>query len=242
VIGIQRTTHLCVWLLILSLPAAAIAEDGETSAADTPGCDATNEFPRAAESERDEAIEMLGLTLTDALIVPKALYQRLARDVAAIKDQNPTLRQLTHRHDYDAESLLIRTADEATATAIRNGDYQGWRCLARTTNQTNVHHMFGRHFDLRFDGAYDMRQLGKRYRQLPGIAATSLNLNMSDGSTISVQRDGDQYSYQFVRKWGNCPSGCRNSRTWRYRVGPDGAIKRLASPPEDAPAAPDWVD
>lgn len=239
---ISRASHLLLCLLGLSSVGAVGADDGRGPAPGAPSCDGIAEPTRPATAERDKAIEMLGLTLTDAMVVPAALYQRLERDISAIKAKNPALRQLAHRHDYDAGSLLIRAADDATANAIRDGTYQGWRCLARAYRQTTVHHMFGRHFDLRFDGAYDMRQLGQRYRQLPGIAATSLNLNMRDGSTISAQRDGEQFTYRFARKWGNCPSGCQQSRTWRYRTGPQGAIEVLATPPDDAPPAPDWVD
>jgi hypothetical protein len=215
------------------------ADSGPATTTDSRACQAISDAVSAeveARPNRDAAIEGLGLTLTDAMVVPDALYQRLARDIEAIKARNADLAAIDHRHEFDPTSLLVEAADEATMEAIRDGDYNAWDCMESDHGQSRVHHMFGNHFEVRFDRAYDMRQLGELYTRLPGIVHTNLNLNVGDGSTITVERSGQTHTYRFARKWGDCPSGCINSLIWEYRVGPDGAVEQLSEPDKDAPA------
>jgi len=228
----------------LITPAAAPADDGGGDATYAPCQERTggDADELAGTPRRHQGIEALGLTLTDAIAVSDALYARLLRDITAIKQRNPQLVGLEHRPEYDTSSLLVKAADDATAAAIRASEYTGWDCLRQRYAQTDAHNMFGRHFDLRFKGVYDMRQLGNLYAQLPDIEATSLNLNVGDGSTIRVDRNGAVYTYRFHRKWGDCPSGCIENLSWTYRVGEAGGIELVSEPPTGAPQPPDWVE
>lgn len=233
------TTLAAISLMLLASGAHGEGKGPATSA--PRDCDAIEQGLSeavAATPRGEKAIEALGLTLTDAMAVPETLYQRLARDIETIKALNPALAGINHRHEFDPSSLLVEAADEATAEAIREGEYDGWQCMERHYGQSSVHPMFGRHFDVRFNGVYDMRQLGELYTELPGIVHTNLNLNVGDGSTITVTQEDDSYIYRFSRRWGDCPSGCINSLNWEYRVGPDGSVERLSQPDENAPRPP----
>lgn len=233
------TVSACLIALVFA-PSVSAAEGSNTG--DNCPVDADLEAAIEATPRDNEAVERLGLTLTDRVAVPTDLYNRLERDITALKQENPALDGLEHRHAYNPRSLLVQAADAATATAIGNGDYEGWQCLAEAFGQTNIHHMFGRMFDLRFSGVYDMRAVSEYYAALPGISGASLNSNVGDGSTITVERDGEAYTYRFARKWGDCPSGCQQELVWRYRVLADGRIELIEEPDADAPVPPSSVD
>lgn len=228
-------------LLTLALAPTAGAADQAESAEPTADCEATAPDPSntvSAASSRNRSVEALGLTLTDDLTVPEKLYQRLERDIRAIKAQNTALIEIDHRPEYDASSLLVEAADASTAQAIRNGRYEPWQCLKQQYGQQAVHHMFGKHFDIRFDGVFDMEQLGNRYTELSGIVHTNLNLNVGDGSTIAAQRQGETFTYHFIEQWGDCVSGCIESRTWQYEVNAQGSVELISEPGPGAPRPP----
>ena len=78
---------------------------------------------------------------------------------------------------------------------------------------------------LTFDGKYNTRLLAEIYNSsgLEGIRYAEFNGYVGDGSDIYA----DPPVYTFVKKWGDCPSGCMHHNSWSFSV-EDGRVSLLA--------------
>jgi len=47
---------------------------------------------------------------------------------------------------------------------------------------------------------------------------------IGDGPDIEVNSNGEYWSYKYILKWGDCPSGCINQHYWLYHIYPDGKV------------------
>ncbi|MBI9016724.1 MAG: PEP-CTERM sorting domain-containing protein [Phycisphaerae bacterium] len=72
------------------------------------------------------------------------------------------------------------------------------------------------YFKLEFAKVYNILRLADIYQQSLGddLLYANPNYYLGDGSTIMAFPP----SYTFVKKWGDCPSGCMNSETFTFTV------------------------
>jgi hypothetical protein len=195
----------------------------------------------ASTPRSNTSLEMLALTLTQDVVAPQSIYDRVTRDVPKVKKQNSSLSNITHRPRHNGKSLLMQTTGQ-TAQEIKNGTYTDWDCLNQHyVDQSHDVLNFTNAVKLELKGRYDLSIVGSDYAALPGIKNAGPNQFGGDGSTICADRNGDTYHYVFVEGWGDCPSGCIHHNYWYYTVDASGQVTKKGAAMDPA-QAPSWAN
>ncbi|MCJ2375659.1 hypothetical protein LNL84_02310 [Vibrio sp. ZSDZ34] len=63
-----------------------------------------------------------------------------------------------------------------------------------------------------------MPELAKRYAEIEGIASSSTNQNLGDGSQICLDLEDKSRTYYFIKASGDCISGCIDKHVTKVRV------------------------
>lgn len=201
----------------------------------------------AATPRAEPNLELLALSLSDGLTADQAIYERVVRDVGAIREGHPDVADIAYFPPHDGKGLLLTTTSEA-ADRIEAGDYVAeWDCLNEHYEMQSVMveplGMSDAFVLLQLDGLYDLTILAPDYAGLPGVDGAGPNLAGGDGPTICAEIDGETYHYVFDDAGGDCPAGCTTHDYTYFTVAADGTIERVGSWSNDsAEARPDWVD
>lgn len=189
----------------------------------------------------DENLELLALSLEpDRLVASDGMYERVVRDVGAIRALDPDLADIAYRPYDDARSLIFQASD-TVMEEMASGEYDAWDCpnlfYAATAIET---HSFS--VSVRFKGVYRMSRLVGEYEDMPSVEYVGRNGMMGDGPTICASFEGELVHYVFDDAWGDCPAGCIAHDYTHYTVDADGAVTLSGEWDNsgDDPA-PEWV-
>jgi len=118
-------TRQCLLALGLVVAATAGCGDAVQSApADCePGPEELGQTPRA-----DENLELLALAHSDGVVADQAIYDRIVRDVSAMRALEPAIANIGYFARYEPRKLLLEVS-EATFSRMQQGDYSAWDCL-----------------------------------------------------------------------------------------------------------------
>lgn len=131
----------------------------------------------AATPRDDPATELLALSMGDGLTADAATYDRLVRDLAAIRAGHPVVDGVSIFPTTDAKSLNLTAADAATYEAIAQGEYHEWDCLNDWYELEIVALPEpaslppGLAFTIGLEGLYALDRVAEDYRALAGIAS-----------------------------------------------------------------------
>lgn len=167
---------------------------------------ADHDTPRA-----DENLELLALSVSGTAVARQEIYDRVVRDVSAIRAWKPDVQGIAYRPRDDGKSLVLGV-DAATATSIEAGSYHAWDALNagwRFVEEKAVSQLSDSSIIvLRFSGIYDMARVAQQYASLGGVRYAEPDFYVGNGPTICVTIEGSAYRYVFDRADGDCPSGC----------------------------------
>ena len=183
------------------------------SAVGSAGCGQGTAAGIAATPRADQLTELLALAVGDGVTADPVAYDRLARDLGAIRSAEPEVAESPFRASYDGQTLTLVARDLATFEAIRDGTYDEWDCLndwygVESIDVPASHPYWDLSLSIRFRGRYYLEAVARDYAALDGIAAAVpvydppnpppavLPLTQVP-SSLCVSIDGPTYRYFF---------------------------------------------
>jgi hypothetical protein len=178
-----------------------------------------------ATPRADRNLELLALSVSGGVVARQEIYDRVVRDVAAIRASHPEVQGIDYHSRDTGNSLLLRV-DAATGTAIEEHTYHDWDGLNARWRLTDSHYLIAplQIFFLQFRGIYDMAAVAREYVVLRGVIFSEPNGLAGDGPTICLTLDGDWYRYVFDRAEGDCLAGCISHHEFGFSTDSLGAI------------------
>lgn len=190
----------------------------------------------SASPRADERIETLALALSPGLIARQADYDRIARDVAAIEAQDPSLRDFPvyvasagfgHRFLVYLDTPDVPTTGAAAAS---------WACLNTAMGVTSIKRFLSLRPGpepwagiLTFRGLYRPEALAAVYTTLPFVRYVEADEPIGGhGSTICFEPGPSAWTYYFFdRADGVCTAGCGSHEITAYDVSTAGEVTAL---------------
>ena len=152
----------------------------------------------------DANLELLALALSEGVAANQEIYERLVRDVAAIRAQEARLKTIEYLPPHDGKTLLLQFSDTAGAL-VTAGKYQLWDCVNRHYGIESTQVMSANRVQLHLKGIYDLEKVASIYARLPGVmsAEPGRPTRIDDGATILVKREADAWNYIFRTRRSN---------------------------------------
>jgi hypothetical protein len=190
----------------------------------------------AATPRADQNLELLALRLTGGIIADQSIYDRVVRDVGAIRELDDRVAGIQYFAQGDGKSIAL-TPDAATYAAMRAGQYRAWDCLNQTyvvtsTLFTDAKPPFEADVALTLKGIYDIETVVTQYGALAGVKASNNGSGGGDGPTICVTRESDLWHYVFDQAGGDCPAGCTEHTYYHFSTTAAGVIASLGEIPD----------
>lgn len=209
------------------------------------GCeDSATEPARKLTLLADQAeAELVALHLSGEIQAPPALADAVGEELRILREtygaEIPEVLDLRHRAPWDPTDLLL-VADEETARAILNEEYDAWDTLNETYGLQDIHSLRYDGFVLRFARPWHPCRLGELYRELPGMVLVEPNGIIGDSSNVHAWEHDGQRTYLFRKAWGDCPAGCISALYWYFRATESGPELVGSWDPQSEPNAPEW--
>jgi hypothetical protein len=215
-----------------------------------PGCSTTLVTPAelAATPRADVNLELLALKLSPGKIVAdQATYDRVVRDVGAIRAMHPELARIPFTSFNDGRRLELTVPIE-TGLQMQDGTYHAWDCLNDTFGATlpaeyiRVGAADEEYVWLTLKGIYANALLAAEYARLPGVTSTTGNALGGDGPTICAAAEGTTWHLVFDGAFGDCPAGCIDHAYRHFTTEPGGTVTELETwTTQDGTPRPAWV-
>ncbi len=216
--------------------AAGAAGDAGSPSGGAASDDCKSEVPSAADlastPRADQNLELLALKFSDDVIADQSVYDRLVRDVGAIRAQDPSVKSIGYFAPNDGKTLLL-TVDFPTLTQMQNGSYHAWDCLNAAYGLTGITPLpasnptFENYVTVELKGIYRLNLLGEQYAKLAGVSDAGPSSGGGDGSSICVTREEDTWHYVFDEAGGDCPAGCTEHAYTHFTTDLAGTVTAL---------------
>lgn len=234
---IARTASAPILLAALTLGVASCAADQPDFCKALPG---TREELSATPRD-DDNIEFLALRLSKGIAADEAVYERLTRDITAIRAQSPAVRSVRYFPPYQ-NGLYVALDDESYKKA-KSGQFQAWECLNQHFGVVEQAPGTMNSVTLLLRGRYKLEQVANLYRRVPGVTMVQPLGTTGDGPTIYVTPDDATWHYVFDNASGDCPAGCTVHDVHYFVVKGDGSPQIEGTwSSESSEAPPAWVN
>lgn len=228
-----------------------IALDAVTPTGDGPGDCLTGlvtTMELASTPRADTNLELLALKLSPGRVVAnQATYDRVVRDVGAIRAQRPDLATISYFPAYDGKTVDL-TVDLDTAERMKSGIYASWNCLntrlgaVMPFEYTRIGNADNEFVFVGVKGIYAIDLVGPEYGRLPGVTNTDDDNVGGDGPTICVTPGPETWHYVFDAASGDCPAGCIDHAYSHFTTNTVGAVMQLEEwSSTSGGSAPTWV-
>lgn len=206
-------------------------EAGEAAAGAANDCIVALPSPEliASTPRGDTNLELLALRLSTGVVAEQDVYERVVRDVAAIRAEDPSLAEIGYYpRQHDGRSLFLALDFDAFAS-IQNDRYHDWDCLNDAyvveKQELSDAQQFAPFVELTLKGIYDLKAVALDYAELPGITGATPNVSGGDGPTLCVTREADDV-WQWVvdRASGDCLGGCTSHEYFHFTTQADGEL------------------
>jgi len=179
----------------------------------------------------NEEAELMALYLSDEILAPSALYERIERELRTIREDTVAeyagKLNMEYYPRFGQASYLYFTVDDTTYRQIISGNYHAWDSLH------NVHHMidfiayksrYESHYctEIYFEGRRHPEVLAKAYSRLPGFLEHRETYFYVGFSNIYPRLSMDTLSYLFHGCTTYFPFGCDIDEFWYFVCTPDG--------------------
>ncbi len=235
-----------------------LAKDGSanTPAGPISGCPSPPTVGDPAEiastPRSDKNLELLALSLDPGrLTASQTAYDRIVRDVATIRAQNPSLASVTyHAYPTDGTAFWLELTSIGSQSAAA-GQYHAWDCLNSFYGSKAVQlHTSASppSAQVTLKGLYNIDLLLPAYRNLPEVKSANriygLKIPEAHDSTICVKDRGTAYEYVFDKeRTSPCEPGYSSCYDlFFFAVDPSGNVTGAQSWQEgaDSGAPPSW--
>jgi len=159
----------------------------------------------AATPREDTNRELLAIGLAGGLTADQEVYDRLGRDLEAIRAMTPAVENVQYLTTNEGKRLYVMADSAATYASMKQGTYQEWDCLNDWYGLEEI--IADAPFPatdpwviVRLKGIYDLLRIAPEYEVLPGIASASPVVAGFPAillSSLCVTRDGATYHYFF---------------------------------------------
>jgi hypothetical protein len=215
-----------------------------------PGCPPALASPSelASTPRADVNLELLALKLSPGKVVaPQATYDRVVRDVGAIRAKAPELAKIMFFSFNDGRRIEL-TVPVETGTQMQAGTYHAWDCLNETYGASlpaeiiRIGNADQEYVWLTLKGIYAAHLLAAEYARLPGVTSTEGRAFGGDGPTICATADGSTWHYVFDDASGDCPAGCIDHAYRHFSTDAAGVVTELERwSTKDGTPRPAWV-
>jgi hypothetical protein len=203
----------------------------------------------AATPRTERSTELLALSMGQGLTAEQATYDRLVRDLAAIRAEVPAVDGISMFPTTDAKSLFVTVADPETYEAIGRGDYHEWDCLNEWYELEFVQSIdpvqppTSLSLEVQLEGLYALEPVAEDYAALAGIASASPLIFPPPGapagtlpSLCADEAEGGVFRYFF-----DVPSS-GHLRTYYFTTSADGTVELVGIHDPFFPGtAPPWL-
>jgi hypothetical protein len=155
----------------------------------------------------DQSVELLALTLSPAIVADSGTYERLKKDLAAIRRRQPQVQGISYRPAYDGKTILLTVSPETRDRFIVAAPPE-LRCLNEHFRMSSWEPIAQNMLALKFPGIYNGQRLSALYQTVPGVNGAFPDGPVGDGPSISVTAEGDDWHYVFDKAEGDCIAGC----------------------------------
>jgi hypothetical protein len=149
----------------------------------------------------DENLELLAISLSAGITADDQIYRRLVRDIAAIRTVDPRMRMIEYRAPDTGE--LMVTPVSSQKRLFLDGRYTEWDCLNRYLHVSNIQYRQG-FATLRFDGRFNLQQVGELYSSLVGVRFADPNGYIHVSAPPSIHVLPDSHGWSYVLGGGEC--------------------------------------
>jgi hypothetical protein len=168
----------------------------------------------------DAEAHQIGLEMMGAggpLVLPEELYERIAFDLALIRDFEPALAPETHSMAWVPNELLVQVNAAAPQDA--------YECLNEQYQVLETDNVFGDWWLLTFAGKINVPALGEVYVQTPAVSLYDPNY-LIGGQNFWVPSDlgNGWWLWDIDDGFWDCFDGCDCHRLYTFRTGPNGEI------------------
>lgn len=208
------------------------------------------DVPGLSDSPRDDRnLEELSLLAVTEIAVDDASYERVVRDVSAIRELSPEVAEIGYRSNYE-EGLTVMFESDADLLRVEEGDYHDWDCvndaLGAEVEVIRFDSIDIAYASITFDKVIDQAQVAAIYQEFPGVSQADHSSTLGDGSSICLLPGEDAWHYVFDDASGDCPAGCINHVYYYFEVDESGAIESgeawAIDVGEPDTGRPDWVE
>jgi len=202
----------------------------------------------ASTPRADTNLELLALRLSQRVVAEQGIYDRVVRDLTAIRVLKPSVANISYWPLHDGRDLVF-TVDRPTAEALRDQRHRAWRCLdasyvVAATKVTIVEAVPPsaplQTVSLTLKGIYDTEMLSQLYSSALEKGDIQPNYSVGDAATICVTRNGDRWHYVLSAARGDCPAGCTATTAYYFSSGVGGAVFEEQWDSESGLPAPSW--
>jgi hypothetical protein len=178
----------------------------------------------AASPRADRDLEVLAATLGGTVAADPAIYDRLARDVAAARAVDPTLARVSYRTGHDGRTLMLEMDPTARQRVLAGAD-PTFEALRARFGPIQVDTPYD-WVTVAFERVFDLSRVRDYYLRIPGMNDIGFNVLMGDGPTMCVERDemDANWTYWFLDAGGDCPAGCTTLRVVGVRTDRAGTL------------------
>ncbi|MDD5134744.1 MAG: hypothetical protein PHP01_04980 [Phycisphaerae bacterium] len=161
--------------------------------------------------------QMLAIELEGQLRSNAELAEQIYSDLAVIRSTYPEVANITYRPQAAPNQLMVGLTQEAAAQYL-NGQYHALDELNELYGVIEIETHFSSYsfLLLTFNQVYNIPLLAQIYidAQPEGVRYVEGNGMIGDGSTIVAEMP----FYIFIKKWGDCPSGCTGYECWSFKI------------------------
>jgi hypothetical protein len=152
----------------------------------------------------DTNLELLALALSDGITAEQTIYDRLLRDITAIRKLKAPLQSVGYRPQHDGRTLVLRLSEPASAMLAQRR-YPYWDCVNQHYGFESTQGVSPGVIKVRLKGIYDLEKVAGAYARVPGVVSAKPDHLESDddGATIVVKREGDVWHYVFRTERGS---------------------------------------
>lgn len=209
----------------------AVGDDAATEplfAPDDEGCAGVAGFASAdelASTPRDDAaLEWVAARASERAIAPQSLYDRVVCEVDRVRAAFPSTR--FEPYEWHAGGRGLNVVFATSSNDLAPADATTMSCLARALD--GVVEDFGSTWTVSFPGMVNTPLVATRFAAIAGVAQAGPALIAGDGHEVRLETRDDVHRYAFVRRGGDCPSGCTTFDATLVEARPDGSIVIVA--------------
>jgi hypothetical protein len=216
-------------------------------------CDGVVPLATAAElastPRADPDAEILALEAGTTLVASPVIYERVIRDLAALRAAYPELASEAPCPTWQDRAVLHVYFDAEGYALLKAGSYDAWSCLNAIYggDPGGPHWIDQSAFVALPDRRLRYDLLAAEYETLPHVTDVLTDSSTGDpGRDACLSIDGTTYSYIFDRGTGpNCLAVCLHHRYAGFTTAADGTITALGvfevDPLDDPPPPPAWL-